>query len=164
MQTRQIVGLCLIPLALLVAASTITLAGIGSVVWFAGMLGSAVLILTLLSFGYGLAPSAIPTRSLSLIYIASVVTVGVGVLIRVCYHEELKPWWATLPARQQPSLSFWVICGLYEWLSFAGILLCVFWVAARRGGENPPKQPSQEPPAPAVTPAAFGIKPPDSLP
>jgi hypothetical protein len=144
MQTKDIVGLTLIPVSLLIAAGTLNVAAVGSVVWFCGLLASAVLILALLSFCYNFSPSTIPLRSFYLVYIGSVSVVGIGMIIRICFHEEMRAqhlWWniALLVPPRETNLAFVIITGIYEWLSFSGILFCVFFavrVFARGGADN----------------------------
>src|SRR4051794_33941262 len=88
MQTREIVGLTLIPIALLITAGTLSYAGVGSVVWFSAMLASSVLILALVSFVFGLSPATVPLRSIFMVYVASVIVIGLGTLIRIAFYEE----------------------------------------------------------------------------
>jgi hypothetical protein len=148
MQTRQIVGLSLLPLALLISGATLNVADVGSVVWFCGLLASAVLILALVSFCYNFALSTIPLRNVLPIYIATVVVVGLGEIIRICFHDELDSLrlrQAFGAAPRRTNWAFVIISGLYEWLSFSSVLLCVFLVARRLGGASPPELPGERP-------------------
>ncbi|HTU19377.1 MAG TPA: hypothetical protein VMG10_15055 [Gemmataceae bacterium] len=151
MQTRDIVGLTLIPIALLIAAGTLSVAGVGSIVWFCALLASGVLIIALLSFCYGFSPSRIPLRSFSLVYIGSVAVVGLGVLLRICFHEELRherlfdmPVGSRQP--RETNWAFVILRGIYEWLSFSGILFCIFFAVRVVGpGGTDIRLPNQPP-------------------
>jgi hypothetical protein len=155
MQTREIVGLCLIPIALLLTAGTLNLTGVGSVVWFGAMLASAILILALVSFCFGLSPSTVSFRSLMMVYIACVIIVGLGVIIRIIFHEEITAL-RQLPfdGRQQRPINwaFVIISGLYEWLSFSGVLGVVF-LTVKRFGQPESSQPAAT--APDVSQGVF---------
>jgi hypothetical protein len=151
MQTRDIVGLTLIPIALLITAGTLNVSTIGSIVWFCGLLASALLILALLSFCYNFSPSTIPTRTFYLVYIGSVLVVGIGILIRICFHEEFRPdRLFDFSGGRQPRQTNWafvIITGIYEWLSFSGILFCVFFAMRVVGKGRTDTPPAGEPPS-----------------
>lgn len=149
MQTREIVGLTLIPIALLITAGTLNVATIGSVVWFCGLLASSVLILALLSFCCNFSPSAVPMRSLWLVYIAAVAVMGVGMIIRIVFNEDLTPAYRQIQAafgdhkHSETKWGFLIVTGIYEWVSFAGVLYCVL-LAARFAKAPPDSSTSSE--------------------
>ena len=161
MQTREIVGLCLIPIALLITAGTLNVAGVGSVVWFGAMLASAILILALVSFCFGVSPSTVPFNSLLMVYVASVVILFLGMIIRISFYEEIVSPLRQFDfgGRQKPTnWTFVVVSSLYEWVLFRhpGVRI----LTVRRIGQAEPGQQLLNagqpiPPLPEVPHGAF---------